>query len=580
MIIGLMFWSYNINSPLLDYHSWRQTETAGFARNFYDNGFNIFYPQIDNGGAGPGYAEAEFQLVPFIIAFFYKIFGIHEYVARVVVIAFSVGSIYLLYNMIRMYYSIRVAVFSTIFFIISPMELYFGRTVMPDSAMIFFSIGSLYFFDKWTRNDDKSSLLLAIICTTLAFLVKISTLYLGLPLLWLAYVKYGKRLIFEPKLYIFAIAALIPPVMWYYFAHSVLAQYNSVGIWDLDAGSKFVSFKLLLDPELYATLFTRTAIYVFTPVGLLLFIHGLSLKTRLKDYVFHFWILALIIFFLVVANGTIGNDYYQRPLVPAGAVFVGLALSKIYEKNNIASFGLIAIILLSAIYSAAPFYVEDTILLNAATITDKIVEKNALIITTESEIGTNPDILYYSQRKGWTVQGTAWSPAMLDSLKRQGADYLVIAPQLLLLNNTEFSDYLFKTHKSIIGSYFVVFDLHKPSDILSTPNQTDMNFRGKGALIGGYIAEPGSDEILNVTSYYRLISNKTKYYVLTVNFVDNNGNSLLREPFMTNELKPGVTVKNNYVLLLPEEVGRTVNDVQFEVQELDAQKLLSTWAIR
>lgn len=579
MLMGLIFWSYNINSPLLDHHSWRQTETAGFAKNFYDNGFNIFYPQIDSGGAGPGYVEAEFQLVPFIIAFFYKIFGVHEYVARLVIIAFSVCSIYLLYMMVRMYYSRRVAIFSAIFFITSPMELYFGRTVMPDSAMIFFSIGSLYFFDKWTREDDKNSFLFATICTTLALLVKIPTLYLGLPLLWLAYVRYGKRLFFESKLYIFAIVTLIPPVMWYYFAHSVLAQYNSVGIWDLGSGGKFASFELLLNPELYSILFTRLAVYVFTPVGLLLFIFGLSLKTQLRGYVFHFWVLATIIFFLVVANGTIGNDYYLRPLVPAGAVFVGLGLSKIYEKNNMVSFGLIAIILISAIYTAAPFYVDNTIILNAASITEKIVDKNSLIITTESEIGANPNILYYSQRKGWAIQGTSWSPAMLDSLKSQGADYFVVAPQLLLLNNTRFSNYLFNTYKSVIGSYFVIFDLHKPSDILSTPNQTDINFKGKGALIGGYIAEPSDKEILNVTSYYRLMDNKSNYYVLTINFVDNNGKSLLKEPFMTNELKPGVIMKNNYVLLLPEKVGPMVRDVQFEVQELDVQKLLSNWVI-
>lgn len=569
ILIGLIFWSYNLNSPLLDYHSWRQTETAGFARNLYNNGFNIFYPQIDSGGAGPGYVEAEFQLVPFIIALLYKIFGVHEYVARLVIIAFSMGSIYLLYKMVRMHYSKRVAIFSTFFFIISPMELYFGRTVMPESAMIFFSIGSLYFFDKWTEYDDNRSFLFAIICTTLAFLVKIPTLYLGLPLLWLAYAKYGKRLLFEPKLYLFTIVTLIPPAMWYYFAHSVLAQYNSVSIWELGSGSKFASFELLLSPELYMLLFTRLTFYVFTPLGFLLFIYGLSLKTKLKDYVFHFWFLAIIIFFFVVASGNIGNNYYQLPLVSAGAVFVGLALSKIYEKNNMASFGLIAIILLSAIYAVAPFYAQNTIILSAGNTIDKIVEKDALIITTESEIGSNPAILYYSQRKGWTLPGTLWSPSMLDSLKNQGADYFVIAPQLSLLNNINFSTYLFNAYKSVIGSNFVVFDLHEPSDILSSPNQTVMNFNGSGALIGGYIAEPNNKGVLNITSYYKLMSNKSNYCVLTINFMDYNGNSLLQDAFLSSELNPGVIMKNHYVLLIPHEIGPKISDVQFKVQEFD-----------
>ena len=54
MLFGLICRLYNLTAPLLDYHSWRQTDTAAIARNFYYNGFNILYPQIDWGGTGPG----------------------------------------------------------------------------------------------------------------------------------------------------------------------------------------------------------------------------------------------------------------------------------------------------------------------------------------------------------------------------------------------------------------------------------------------------------------------------------------------------------------------------------------------
>ncbi|MBC1240711.1 hypothetical protein, partial [Nostoc sp. 2RC] len=51
---------YNINSPIIGIHSWRQSDTAAMARNFYENNFNLFYPQIDWGGNSPGYCETEF----------------------------------------------------------------------------------------------------------------------------------------------------------------------------------------------------------------------------------------------------------------------------------------------------------------------------------------------------------------------------------------------------------------------------------------------------------------------------------------------------------------------------------------
>jgi len=165
---------------------------------------------------------------------------------------------------------------------------------------------------------------------------------------------------------------------------------------------------------------------------------------------------------------------------------------------------------------------------------------------------------------------------MIESLKSQGADYLVIAPQLLLLNNINFSAYLFNAYKSAIGNNFVVFDLSEPSDILSSPNQTVLNFQGIGALIGGYLAEPNDKGILNITSYYKLIGNKSSYYVLTTDFVDYKGDSLHREAFLSSELNPGVIMKNNYVLLIPDEIRPKISDVQFKVQELDVRRLLST----
>jgi 4-amino-4-deoxy-L-arabinose transferase-like glycosyltransferase len=581
MLFGLISKLFNLTSPLLDYHSWRQTDTAGIARNFYNNGFNIIYPQIDWGGAGPGYVESEFQLVPFIISLFYKIFGVHEYIARLVVIAFSVGSIYLLYRMIRMHYSQRVAAFSIIFFIISPLELYLGRAVMPESAMIFFSIGSLYFFDKWTKVENINTFILALICTSLAFLVKISTLYLGLPLLWLAYNRYGRRLLFEPKLYVFAIITLIPPTMWYYFAHSVLAQYNTLDFWNLGSGSKFANLEMFLDPEMYKLLFTTMTLYVLTPIGLLLFIYGLSLKTKLVDYVFHFWVLAVIIFFLILAAGVIGNDYYQIALAPAAAVFVGRALSGIYEKKKMASYILVAFILMPAVYYTAPMYIQNSVIFDAAATLDKVSSPDALIITTNSLFGSSPNLLYYSNRKGWVVPEEGWSSKTIESMKGQGARYLVIAPQILFFSNPQFGSYLFETYRSLIGSNFVIFDLSQASDIHLLPNQTDLSFTGDGPLMGGNFKEAASG-LLNIACYFSLENiynntNKTngEYYLLRVDFLDKDGRIINGRQFLTSELPPNGTIRNDYVVLLSEDEKAEIYDSIMELSSIESVRNLS-----
>jgi hypothetical protein len=52
LFITLAVRLYHINFPVLGWHSWRQSDTASIARNFYENGFNILYPQVNWAGQG------------------------------------------------------------------------------------------------------------------------------------------------------------------------------------------------------------------------------------------------------------------------------------------------------------------------------------------------------------------------------------------------------------------------------------------------------------------------------------------------------------------------------------------------
>ena len=62
LTLALAIRLYHFDAPILGIHAWRQSDTAAIARNFYENGFNFFYPQIDWGGSGTGYCETEFPI--------------------------------------------------------------------------------------------------------------------------------------------------------------------------------------------------------------------------------------------------------------------------------------------------------------------------------------------------------------------------------------------------------------------------------------------------------------------------------------------------------------------------------------
>ena len=71
-----------INQPYVDYWSWRQSDVAAIARNFFEYGFRFGYPQIDWAGGSGGYVGREFPILPFLAAICYKFTGIHESIGR------------------------------------------------------------------------------------------------------------------------------------------------------------------------------------------------------------------------------------------------------------------------------------------------------------------------------------------------------------------------------------------------------------------------------------------------------------------------------------------------------------------
>jgi hypothetical protein len=65
LLFGFCARAATYKAPLLDHHGWRQADTASIARNFYREGMNVLYPQIDQrGGRQVGYVETPWSCLP------------------------------------------------------------------------------------------------------------------------------------------------------------------------------------------------------------------------------------------------------------------------------------------------------------------------------------------------------------------------------------------------------------------------------------------------------------------------------------------------------------------------------------
>src|SRR6266516_2190998 len=174
-----------INQPYVDHGSWRQCDVAAIARNFFENGFHFAYPQIDWAGDATGYVGTEFPILPFLAAICYKFGGIHEWIGRSQALIFFAVSLPFFFLLVREIFGSTAAVWATFFFSFAPLNIFAGRSFMPDVPSLTLAIIGLYFFLRWRRDRKMAAFYLAAIAISLSILIKLTSVIIAAPILYL-----------------------------------------------------------------------------------------------------------------------------------------------------------------------------------------------------------------------------------------------------------------------------------------------------------------------------------------------------------------------------------------------------------
>src|SRR5256714_9666690 len=174
-----------INQAYVDHWSWRQSDVAAIARNFLQNGFRFGYPQIDWASNAPGYVGTEFPILPLIAAVCYKFAGIHEWVGRIQAVILFAVSLPCFFLLVREIFGSTAAVWATFFYSFAPVNIFAGRSFMPDVPSLSFAIVGLYLLLRYVEHNESSSFLVAAIALSLSFLIKITSVVVIAPLLYL-----------------------------------------------------------------------------------------------------------------------------------------------------------------------------------------------------------------------------------------------------------------------------------------------------------------------------------------------------------------------------------------------------------
>jgi 4-amino-4-deoxy-L-arabinose transferase-like glycosyltransferase len=441
-----------INQPYVDHWSWRQSDVAAIARNFFEYGFRFGSPQIDWAGGSAGYVGTEFPILPFLAAICYKFAGVHEWIGRSQSVIFFAISLPFFFFLVREIFSSTAAIWATFFYAFAPLNIFAGRCFMPDVPSLSLAIIGLYFFLRWIRDHKMAPFYLAAIAISLSILIKVTSIVIAAPILYLALNPRDKERIGGApstarrlQLLAFAAIAVLPSAIWYWHAYQIAERFYPHHFFGA-GGVRLESFWW------YWEIAQQTTTSSLTPVLTILALIGLFVAPRERyGCLFDWWLAAMVLFVVIVGYGN-RHPWYQLPLVPIAAAFAGAGCAFVvpeacnllsHMQQNVAAtrVGTVTLsLLLASSFAIFSFlYVRPLYESSAGRLRDaglelnKTTASNALIVAVD---GGNPTIFYYAKRKGWhflekdgiyngTPTESQQAIADLERLRRQGATHLV-----------------------------------------------------------------------------------------------------------------------------------------------------------
>jgi 4-amino-4-deoxy-L-arabinose transferase-like glycosyltransferase len=425
----------------------------------------------------------EFPLLQWLAGMLFHVSRERELIARLLSIAFSMGTLLAIYALGKRLLDAPAGRAAALLLAISPSMVFFGRTFISDTPMVFFSVAGILGLASYADTGNRPAAIWGIVCVALACLVKIPALLILAPVAWLAWVtpwpasdrelgsdpaapgRTNLRLGWRGLTPLAAVgnpiwlSALGVPVLltalWYWhgdrlFHKTGLGQaifhpsggYSpdvSVAMGPMMGVSHWATAHQLGDPLFYSTLLERTYYMHLTPVGFALTIFGLATcwnRPRLR--VALVWLGAALLFILASAEGNRYHEFHQLPLLPAAALLFGAAAARAFDGRWLREqTGSRVVPLLSAICVAwigwlgftysnvvQDFFRPDRLdlrMINAgAAVAHWVPPSDTIVVLEYPQYGANsPILLYRAHRKGWSFDLSSISPHVVQRLQRQ-----------------------------------------------------------------------------------------------------------------------------------------------------------------
>lgn len=432
--VSVLFHLKGFASPPLDYHYHRQTQTAGIARNFARHGLDFLRPQIDWEGPNEGkMAATEYPLYTWLIAALWPLAGLGALWGRVLSLLFSALTAIYLYLFVERDAGEEAALYAGLIFACLPIEIYFGRTIQPESLALLATMAALYHWDRaLDRLRPWTHWCLAVGAAFMAVAHKLPYAYIFLPLFAQAWLKLGPKVLRDWRVWAAPVAAAAAVFFWYHRASSgvfvvptgesefaTLLGYGRLGY--------FIKYQFMSRyPELTATY-----------AGLLFIIIGLKeLVWKEEKWLYAWWLLAVCVDIIAGGAYTFNHEYTSLPFATVNAALAGAGLAWMRAKASsfprhqrrwaLAGGVVLGLsIPIQGVFRISRWYkINFPFLIDAAAAADKVSAPDDLFVCNQRSA---PLFLYFLDRRGWSWDvneaGEDVSRKLLDQRIKEGAKF-------------------------------------------------------------------------------------------------------------------------------------------------------------
>ena len=461
MIGGFMVRMYKLSSPLADWHSWRQADTASVSYLYAKDGINLLYPRyfdisvIQTGFPNPqGWRFVEFPFFNVAHALSYKYIGHFTFDewGRLVSIFSALVTTFVLFLLGRKTIGSLGGIVSAFVYAFLPYNIYYTRVILPEPMGVMFATLGLYFGVVYFEKLKSRYLFLCSLFFACALLMKPFFGFYAVPLVYITFQKYPLKKIFKQTRLLLALDfVLIPFFLWRGWM-TYETRFIGIPLFGWLFNGDGIRFR----PAFWNWIFAeRIAKMILGMWGVVPFAIGFINSVK-KQKVIFFSAIGMFLYLSLVATANVRHDYYQTMIVPALALCVASGVNWLWNESTfdattrrIMVFFSLGLMTLIGWYQVRDFYqINHYEIIQTGEAVQKYVPENARII---APYDGDTAFLYQTKRFGWPVVDRS-----IQELIDQGADYFVSVNYDTDTNN------FMKQFKTVTKTdRYIILDLHQ-----------------------------------------------------------------------------------------------------------------------